>query len=101
MWVQLTREGLLTRDDLMENTHSTLQRICHLGEVTRILIREQLRDWPVERPVKKSNSPITVAEEVWSYEDEPGGTLSDPMGVPVSSLPSIPVGATLAETLLQ
>ena len=36
MWVQLTRENLLTRDDLMENTHSTLQRICRLGDLTRI-----------------------------------------------------------------
>ena len=44
LWVHLTRENLLARGDLLENTRDTLQRICHVADLTRILMREHLQN---------------------------------------------------------
>ena len=99
MWVQLTEDDFLNRDDLMENTHSTLRNIWYLGEVTRILINDQLR--PVERPLKKSNSPITVVEEIWSTDADAVATIPEPVGGPKTALPANCEGLPLADTLLQ
>ena len=55
MWVQLTRENILIRDDLLENTRETVQRIIHLTDFVRILMRRHMQGDQVPTSLTQMN----------------------------------------------
>ena len=73
LWVQLTRENILNYD-FMEGTRETLQRILHLTDLVRILMRQHMQGGQVPGSLSQNESPISIVEDVWLPEDVTGGT---------------------------
>ena len=68
MWVQLTRENILTRGDLLENTRETIQRVIHLTDLVRNLMRSHMQGDEVPMSMGQTVLPISVIGDIWPSE---------------------------------